>query len=161
MARRFCLSVLVHEHFHAAVATGLDSAGGATLGAEVPERWQAANPLNESLAVWCEHHFYRTDPEMLILIDQYITRGTYPTWPYQGGTVIEWTTPPGERLQSGGGCDSCGTTPRMPSESSISVSRKGDSTDNEEELSRLMRGANSSNSFDIACQETNPERQSR
>ena len=89
MARRFCLSVLVHEHFHAAVATGLDSAGRAALGAEVPERWQAANPLNESLAVWCERHFYRTDPEMLILIDQYITRGTYPTWPYQGGTVIE------------------------------------------------------------------------
>jgi hypothetical protein len=89
LARRFCVSVLVHEHFHAAIATGLDQTGRAALGAEHPRRWQTASTLNESLAVWCERHLFRSDPKMLDLIDGYIASGTYPTWPYRGGEVIE------------------------------------------------------------------------
>lgn len=88
LARRFCVSVLVHEHFHAAVATGLDRTGRVALGAEHPERWEKASPLNESLAVWCERHFFRSDPKMLDLIDSYVASGTYPSWPYRGGEVI-------------------------------------------------------------------------
>jgi hypothetical protein len=89
IAQRFCLSVLIHEHFHGAVATGLDQTGRASLGIEHPERWGRASPLNESLAVWCEKQFFRNDPMMLERIDSYITNGTYPSWPYRGGEVIE------------------------------------------------------------------------
>ena len=89
LARRFCLSVLVHEHFHAAVATGLDAAGRAALGTEHPERWAKAIPLNESLAVWSERHFFRADPKMLELIDGYVAAGAYPAWPYRGAEIIE------------------------------------------------------------------------
>jgi hypothetical protein len=89
LARRFCLSVLIHEHFHAAIATGLDQTNCAALGAEYPSRWNAAVPLNESLAVWRERHFSRSDVKMLQQIDSYIASGVYPIWPYRGGEAIE------------------------------------------------------------------------
>ncbi|MFH0998554.1 MAG: TIR domain-containing protein [Pseudomonadota bacterium] len=72
LARRFSLSVLVHEHFHAALATGLDRTGRCPLGVENHSQWEAAQALNESLAVWSERHFFRSDPEMLGIIDSYI-----------------------------------------------------------------------------------------
>ncbi len=89
LALRFSLSVLVHEHFHAAVATGLDPAGRPALGHDHPDRWLAGKALNESLAVWCERHFFRADPAMLEVIDAYITNGGYPGWPYRGGEKVE------------------------------------------------------------------------
>ncbi|WP_447602250.1 TIR domain-containing protein [Nitrospira sp. Nam80] len=89
LAQRFSLSILIHEHFHAAVATGLDQMGRAALGIEHPKRWETAGPLNESLAVWCEKQFFRNDPTMLQRIDTYIANGTYPSWPYRGGEIIE------------------------------------------------------------------------
>ncbi len=89
LAKQFSLSVLVHEHFHAAVATGLDQFGRTALGTEHAERWKAASPLNESLAVWCERHFFRSDRVMLEQIDGYIGAGAYPDWPYKGGEVVE------------------------------------------------------------------------
>jgi hypothetical protein len=89
LARRFCISVLLHEHFHAAAAAGLDAAGRIAIGAEYPERWAKALPLNESLAVWCEWHFFRAEPKMLELINGYIAAGNYPAWPYRGAEVIE------------------------------------------------------------------------
>jgi hypothetical protein len=89
LTRTFGLSVLIHEHFHAAVATGLDRYGKPAMGAENSGRWQSAAPLNESLAVWCERHFFRSDPRMLELIDRYIGSGTYPAWPYRGAEIIE------------------------------------------------------------------------
>jgi hypothetical protein len=89
LSQQFCLSILIHEHFHAAVATGLDQMGRAALGIEHPERWETASPLNESLAVWCEKQFFRNDPTMIERIDSYIANGTYPSWPYRGGEIIE------------------------------------------------------------------------
>lgn len=89
LTRRFSLSVLVHEHFHAALATGLDRNGRCPLGVEYPSRWEAAVTLNESLAIWSERHFFRSDPEMLETIDSYISSGNYPMWPYRGGEIIE------------------------------------------------------------------------
>jgi hypothetical protein len=89
LAQRVSLSVLIHEHFHAAIATGLDQSGRAALGSEHSGRWEAANHLNESLAVWCERHFFRCDPIMLEQIDKYISSGVYPAWPYRGAEVIE------------------------------------------------------------------------
>lgn len=89
MARRFSVAILVHEHFHAAVAAGLDGAGHAAAGAEDPDRWGAATALNEALAAWCERHFYRSDPEMLEQIDNYIGGGLYPAWPYRGAQAVE------------------------------------------------------------------------
>lgn len=89
LARRFSLSVLVHEHFHAAVATGLDQSGHPALGAEHLARWDAARPLNESLAVWCELHHFRDDAKMRELIYAYISSGAYPVWPYRGAEAVE------------------------------------------------------------------------
>lgn len=89
MARRFSVSVLVHEHFHAAVATGLDAGGRGALGADHPDRWVRGSALNEALAVWCERHFFRGDDRMLKLIDDYISDGEYPAWPYRGGETVE------------------------------------------------------------------------
>jgi hypothetical protein len=89
LALRFSLSVLIHEHFHAALATGLDSAGRSALGHDHPDRWVIGRALNESLAVWCERHFFREDPAMSEIIDAYMANGDYPVWPYRGGERLE------------------------------------------------------------------------
>ena len=48
LSQSFALSVLVHEHFHAAVATGLDRAGRAAMGALIENDWAKAKALNEA-----------------------------------------------------------------------------------------------------------------
>ena len=89
LAHRFALAVLVHEHFHSALATGIDQNGYAPLGPRRPDEWQNASNLNESLAAWVELHYFRDDPEMLEQVNAYIRRGEYPQWPYRGAQTIE------------------------------------------------------------------------
>jgi hypothetical protein len=48
VAHQFAASVLVHEHFHSAIANGLDSRGRVSLGSATAEAWAAASSLNES-----------------------------------------------------------------------------------------------------------------
>jgi phage FluMu protein gp41 len=89
LVRRLGLSVLVHEHFHSAVARGLDGNGHPALGFERNTEWGKADALNEAFAVWCELHFFRHDSEMATEIEAYISSGEYPEWPYRGGEKIE------------------------------------------------------------------------
>ena len=80
--------VLVHEHFHAIVETGIDASGEA-----VKDRssggLHSALRLNESLAVWAELHFVRGDPTMEQLVWDYIGAGPYPDWPYAAARRVE------------------------------------------------------------------------
>jgi len=89
LSRRFALAVLVHEHFHSALATGIDRNGHTPLGPQRLDEWETATKLNESLAAWVERHFFRQDPEMVDHIDAYIRSGEYPSWPYRGAETIE------------------------------------------------------------------------
>lgn len=89
LSRRFALAVLVHEHFHSALASGIDRNGHTPLGPQRQDEWETATKLNESLAAWVERHFFRQDPEMLEHIDAYIRSGEYPSWPYRGAETIE------------------------------------------------------------------------
>jgi hypothetical protein len=89
LAHRFSVGVLVHEHFHSAVAHGLDLQGRASLGMESVGAWSTALHLNESLAAWTERHLFRDDAEMVRRIDTYIRQGEYPAWPYRGAETIE------------------------------------------------------------------------
>lgn len=87
--RRLALSVLVHEHFHSALARGLDADGQPALGYERSAEWTKADALNEAFAVWCELHFFRHDSKMTAEIEAYMASGDYPQWPYRGGEKIE------------------------------------------------------------------------
>ena len=89
LSHRLALSVLVHEHFHSAVARGLDADGQPALGYERSPEWTKAAALNEAFAVWCELHFFRHDSEMTAEINAYISSGDYPQWPYRGGEIVE------------------------------------------------------------------------
>jgi hypothetical protein len=86
---RIALAVLVHEHFHAAIATAIDRDGRLPLGSQRWEDWQEGSALNESLAAWAERHFFRQDREMSTHIDGYIRTGEFPEWPYRGADFIE------------------------------------------------------------------------
>lgn len=89
LAVSFRRAVLVHEHFHAAVQTGLDADGTAALGVDARDAWAEAMPLNESLAVWLELHLARDDLVLSELVWGYIRGGSYPAWPYRGAEWIE------------------------------------------------------------------------
>ncbi len=89
LADRIALSVLVHEHFHAAIATATGRDGRLPLGSQRWDDWQKGLSLNEALAAWAERHFFRSDPEMLSHIDAFIFAGEYPAWPYHGASFLE------------------------------------------------------------------------
>jgi hypothetical protein len=89
LAHRLAVSVLVHEHFHSAVARGLDGRGRASLGATRGDAWNKATALNESLAEWTGRHYFRGDSEVLGHIDAHIHQGVYPHWPYAGAAFVE------------------------------------------------------------------------
>lgn len=89
LARRLMAAVLVHEHFHAALAGGLDAQGLPAAAAQDLNEWEQGNALNESLAAWAELHYFREDPEMAEYVTAYIGSGEYPDWPYRGAGTIE------------------------------------------------------------------------
>jgi len=89
MAAWFIQSVLVHEHFHAIAATGLDKQGGTSWAVTNWDEWHLGNTLNESLAAWMEKHFFRDNDAMFSSIIDYIHSGPYPDWPYRGADKIE------------------------------------------------------------------------
>jgi len=89
LARRIALAVLVHEHFHAAVAMAIDRDGRLPVGTQRRDDWQEGGALNEALAVWAERHFFRIDSEMSSHIKAYIKSGNYPNWPYRGADFLE------------------------------------------------------------------------
>jgi hypothetical protein len=89
LARDFQRSVLVHEHFHAILETGLDDKRSSASGPKFKQQWNAASCLNESLAVWMELHAARQNQELMGLIWDYIRADSYPRWPYGGAEKIE------------------------------------------------------------------------
>lgn len=91
IASLFQLCVLIHEHFHAILETGLDTTGHTSVSTSDPDDWKKALPLNESLAVWMELHFARLYASTYLqgLIKDYIQAGNYPDWPYRGAEYLE------------------------------------------------------------------------
>jgi von Willebrand factor type A domain/TIR domain len=89
MAVSFQRCVLVHEHFHAIVACGVDVEGRSPAGPSLPEAWSKARTLNEALAVWMELHYVRGNAAMERLVWDYIGAGAYPEWPYAGASRLE------------------------------------------------------------------------
>ncbi|MCL4528590.1 MAG: hypothetical protein M1282_04165, partial [Chloroflexi bacterium] len=89
LARDFQRSVLIHEHFHAILETGIDDKRSSARGAKFEGAWRAASPLNESLAAWMELHNARQNHDLMELVWSYIRAGTYPRWPYRGAEKIE------------------------------------------------------------------------
>lgn len=90
LAREFQRSVLVHEHFHAILETGLDEKRSSAPSSKFKkEAWQTAFCLNESLAVWMELHAARQNQELMALIWDYIRADSYPNWPYRGAEKVE------------------------------------------------------------------------
>jgi hypothetical protein len=82
-------SVMIHEHFHAIVAGGLNPDGHLPQGSRIPKSWNKASPVNESLAAWMQLHDSRDKPEIWEHILAYISMGRYPEWPYAGAIVLE------------------------------------------------------------------------
>ena len=89
MAGWFLIATLIHEHFHAILATGTDKQGNASWAAKNWDEWQKGDLLNESLAAWVERHFFRDNETMFANITEYIHSGSYPDWPYSGAERIE------------------------------------------------------------------------
>jgi len=89
LARAFQRSVLMHEHFHAILETGLDQDGHQAAGAALRDHWTKALALNESLAAWMELHAARGNAELSGIVDAFIHAGKYPEWPYRGASVVE------------------------------------------------------------------------
>ena len=88
-AARFLFTTLVHEHFHAALATGIDRDGHAPSTAGDRHRWSAATALNESLAAWAQMDAARDEPDLFRNCADYIATGEYPEWPYRGAQTLE------------------------------------------------------------------------
>jgi hypothetical protein len=92
-------AVLVHEHFHAVVETGLGPEGRPPAGPCDSASWAAATALNESLAAWMEWHDLRRLAQskaannaiavVLSAVSAYIQSGPYPAWPYRGAERVE------------------------------------------------------------------------
>lgn len=89
LARDFQRCVLIHEHFHAILETGLDSSGATARGPRFGNSWNAAVHLNESLAAWMEFHYSRSNQELHEIVRAYIFAGEYPAWPYRGAEKLE------------------------------------------------------------------------
>jgi hypothetical protein len=75
--------VLIHELLHATIssAVGPDETRQAAL--------REARSVEESLAVWLELDAARDCPPMRNVVNEYISSGTYPEWPYAGAPAIE------------------------------------------------------------------------
>lgn len=82
-------NILIYEHFHAILTTGLDKTGLLPIGPSFPSSWEIAMPVNESLAVWMELHAARNNPELTERVWKYIRAGQYPEWPYAGAERVE------------------------------------------------------------------------
>jgi hypothetical protein len=89
LAREFQRCVLIHEHFHGILETGLDSTGKSARGPQFADAWRAASSLNEALAAWMELHYSRGNPEMLGIVWAFVLAGEYPDWPYRGAERLE------------------------------------------------------------------------
>jgi hypothetical protein len=89
LAGLFQRCVLVHEHFHAILETGIDGQRLAAPGAAARDKWNEASRLNESLAAWMELHFARRHEDFRRIVLDYINSGNYPDWPYAGALKIE------------------------------------------------------------------------
>jgi hypothetical protein len=89
LARLFLRRILVHEHFHAYVATAPDDAGHPPVGPGFRREWDEASPVNEALAAWMEVHMARDNPELACIVSDYLALGQYPRWPYAGAAAIE------------------------------------------------------------------------
>jgi hypothetical protein len=87
-ARSFLTSTLVHEHAHAALATGLDSQGLAAAAADTAA-WTNGHNLNEAFAAWTQRHYNRDNPIIFEECSRYIATGRYPSWPYAGADALE------------------------------------------------------------------------
>ncbi|OAA29597.1 von Willebrand factor type A domain-containing protein [Frankia sp. EI5c] len=87
-AAEFCELALLHEHAHAAIATGLDEHGAraAAVGSSV---WAAGSGLNEALVTWAQAHFYRDNQRLYRECAQYIRSGPRRSWPYRGAEALE------------------------------------------------------------------------
>lgn len=91
--------VLLHEHFHAILETGLSVNGKTATGSTDAAAWSRATPLNESLAAWMEWHFVRQHGDLIASREEkdevlkslwaYVCCGDYPVWPYRGAERIE------------------------------------------------------------------------
>ncbi len=82
-------SLMIHEHFHAIVACGVNPDGRLPQGPRIRESWNKASPVNESLATWMQLHDSRDKPEIWEHVMAYISMGEYPEWPYAGAMVLE------------------------------------------------------------------------
>ncbi len=82
-------AVLVHEHFHAALAYGLDRLGRIAGSVKSARLWDRGRNLNEALAAWMELHLSREDPWLSARVREWITAGAYPIWPYYGALHLE------------------------------------------------------------------------
>ena len=89
MAAWFLVAILVHEHFHGIIATGIDRHGKGSWASKDWNEWQKGNALNESLAAWAERYYFRNNDTMLSNITNYIQTGQYPEWPYRGAEKVE------------------------------------------------------------------------
>ena len=89
LAKWFQRLVIVHEHFHAILQTGLDTLRAPAAGSQSETVWGMAASLNESLAAWMQLHCARGNAKLTELILAYIQAGPYPQWPYQGAEYVE------------------------------------------------------------------------
>lgn len=88
VARSFMGSVLVHEHFHAALEAGINSEGRASAAALGAPPYDNL-PVEEAVAAWLQRHAYRRAPELSSLLTAWINSGAYPDWPYAGAERAE------------------------------------------------------------------------
>ena len=89
LARRILTRcVLVHEHFHAIMETGVTSDGSISRGLSQRNAWDGATPLHEALGAWMELYYVRRHAGSLGTEDTvtavqealwaYIRSGPYP-----------------------------------------------------------------------------------
>lgn len=89
LAEFFQRCVVIHEHCHALLETGVGQDRSLGAWPQFQEAWRAAANLNESLAVWMELHFARENRDLKDLVLSYIRSGSYPDWPYRGAERVE------------------------------------------------------------------------
>jgi hypothetical protein len=90
-SRAFQRCVLVHEHFHALIATAPGEGCEVPLALRSPDAWAAAAPVDEALAAWMELHLAREtgDDDLRALVMDFIRAGSYPHWPYAMAVQVE------------------------------------------------------------------------
>jgi hypothetical protein len=88
-ATAFLESVLVHEHLHGILETGVGATGKTSAAADSWDEWAKGFSLNEAIAAWVQWHYFRNDTPMSANIQAYISSGEYPEWPYRAAESIE------------------------------------------------------------------------